>query len=108
MIMVPGHPGVKPILRLKAQQENEFSNGTTVHAVAVVATRHRPAAKPVATEAVAIRIDLDQNASPEYGHLSGNNQMNPSAIGVLQTCREWPARPGDFAQNTLAPYGWTY
>jgi len=46
MMMVPDHPGVKPILRLNAQQENEFSNGTTVHTAAVVANRRRPAAKP--------------------------------------------------------------
>jgi hypothetical protein len=45
--MVPGHPGVKSILRLNAQQENEFSNGTTVQAAAIIASRRRPAANPV-------------------------------------------------------------
>jgi hypothetical protein len=44
--MVPGHPGVKLILRLNTQQENEFSNGTIVPAAAAVANRRRPAAKP--------------------------------------------------------------
>jgi hypothetical protein len=39
--MVPDHPGVKLILRLNAKQENEFSNGTTVHPAAVVANRRR-------------------------------------------------------------------
>jgi hypothetical protein len=45
--MVAGHPGVKPILRLNTRQENEFSNGTTVPAAAIVANRRRPAANPV-------------------------------------------------------------
>jgi hypothetical protein len=44
--MVLDHPGVKLILRLNTQQENEFSNGTIVPAAAAVASRRRPAAKP--------------------------------------------------------------
>jgi hypothetical protein len=58
-----------------------------------------------AAAAVAIGIDLDQYCGPELSHWPGNNQMNPSALGALPTCRKCAARPGDFAQNTLAHTG---